>query len=175
MDKGFARFFEVGPRDGCKTRPRNTSGEENCAGRICSAVRVLIGSRWASLLSAPNGLAAVWLFPGEVAWRYPARRRGPYGGVLTRICAVLGCGCREAGEDRVFAAASEGFKPEEYQRQQSKKGFARFAPSREAGQWSIPVAGLCLFVVKCPFDGAVDPSKVAELQTACFPNGLLLR
>jgi hydroxymethylglutaryl-CoA lyase len=77
----------------------------------------------------------------------------------------------KAGEIAVFASASEGFSQKNINAS-IEEAFERFAPILEqARHVDMPVRGYVSCVVKCPYDGAVDPSKVAEVADRLFSMG----
>jgi len=72
-----------------------------------------------------------------------------------------------------FAACQRGVQPKIFKRPASKRAFAPFfAPissKRARGTFRLRAYVSC--VVKCPFDRAVDPSKVAEVADRLFSMG----
>merc|ERR1712137_1495422 len=77
----------------------------------------------------------------------------------------------KAGEIAVFASASEGFSQKNINAS-IEEAFERFAPILEqARHVDMPVRGYVSCVVECPYDGAVAPSKVAEVADRLFSMG----
>lgn len=77
----------------------------------------------------------------------------------------------KAGEIAVFASASEGFSQKNINAS-IEEAFERFAPILEqARHVDMPARGYVSCVVECPYDGAVAPSKVAEVADRLFSMG----
>ena len=71
----------------------------------------------------------------------------------------------------MFAAASELFSQKNINAS-IDEAFERFVPIlEEARHVDIPVRGYVSCVIKCPYDGIVAPSKVAEVADRLFSMG----
>jgi isopropylmalate/homocitrate/citramalate synthase len=82
--------------------------------------------------------------------------------------AALAAGVEEVA---VFAAASEGFSQKNINCSVAES-LERFKPvMAEAKRHGMPVRGYVSCVISCPYDGATEPSKVAEVTRALLDMG----
>ncbi len=163
-------IVEVGPRDGL----------QNEAARIPSADKVAFVERLAAaglpvievtsfvrpdrvpqLADARDVFAALTPRPGT---RYTALVPN-----LTGLREALAAGVREVA---IFAAASEGFSQRNTNRSiaQSLAAFADVC--READAAGVGVRGYLSTAFGCPFDGAVNPRRVAEIARQLLDLGV---
>ena len=143
MDNGFCEIFEVGPRDGLQNENREIPVAEKIA--LVGSAEVLEG------ITRGEGVRYAALAPNL---------RG-----YTEAVAA------KADEIAIFASASEGFSQKNIN-VSIDEAFERFVPIlEEARHVDIPVRGYVSCVIKCPYDGIVAPSKVAEVADRLFSMG----
>jgi len=110
-----------------------------------------------------------WLGFGRGAWRYSGAQKGVrYAALTAEYARLMRMRLPRRRVRSLFRRAQRGVQPEE-DSTQHRRGVRAFRPHpRASAPRGQSGAGLCLCVVKCPFDGAVYPSKVAEVADACF-------
>ena len=169
MDKGFCEIFEVGPRDGLQNEAREIPVAEKIAlvdllsraGFSRIEVASFVSPKWVPQMA---GSAEVL---GGIARPTGVR----YAALTPNMRGYEDAVAAKAGEIAVFASASEGFSQKNINAS-IEEAFERFAPILEqARHVDMPVRGYVSCVVKCPYDGAVDPSKVAEVADRLFSMG----
>ena len=169
MDKGVCEIFEVGPRDGLQNEKREIPVSEKIAlvdmltraGFSRIEVASFVSPKWVPQMA---GSAEVL---GGIS-----RAEGVRHAALTpNLRGYEDAMAAKADEIAVFASASEGFSQKNINAS-IDEAFARFAPVlEEARHVDIPVRGYVSCVIKCPYDGVVAPSKVAEVADRLFSMG----
>ncbi|MBL8707748.1 MAG: hydroxymethylglutaryl-CoA lyase [Rhodospirillaceae bacterium] len=163
------RIVEVGPRDGLQNEqaPLGTAQKIRLIDDLAAAgltdieVGAFVSPKWvpqmadsAAVLAGINRRAGV---------RYPVLVPN-----LQGFEAALAAGAREIA---IFAAASETFSQKNTNCSVAES-LKRFEPvvarARAAG---IPVRGYLSCVLGCPYEGAVDPARVAALAAALISLG----
>ncbi|MEH6391295.1 MAG: hydroxymethylglutaryl-CoA lyase [Sulfitobacter sp.] len=169
MDNGFCEIFEVGPRDGLQNENREIPVAEKIAlvdmltraGFSRIEVASFVSPRWVPQM-AGSAEVLEGITRGEGV-RYAALAPNLRG--YTEAVAA------KADEIAIFASASEGFSQKNINAS-IDEAFERFVPIlEEARHVDIPVRGYVSCVVKCPYDGVVAPSKVAEVADRLFSMG----
>ncbi|WP_448326664.1 hydroxymethylglutaryl-CoA lyase [Sulfitobacter sp. M13] len=169
MDKGFCEIFEVGPRDGLQNEAREIPVAEKIA------LVDLLSRAGFSRIEVASFVSPKWVpqmaGSGEVLGGIRRAEGVRYAALTPNMRGYEDAVAAKAGEIAVFASASEGFSQKNINAS-IEEAFARFAPILEqARHVDIPVRGYVSCVVKCPFDGAVDPSKVVEVADRLFSMG----
>lgn len=169
MDKGVCEIFEVGPRDGLQNEKREIPVSEKIAlvdmltraGFSRIEVASFVSPKWVPQMA---GAAEVL---GGISRAEGAR----YAALTPNLRGYEDAMAAKADEIAVFASASEGFSQKNINAS-IDEAFARFAPVlEEARHVDIPVRGYVSCVIKCPYDGVVAPSKVAEVADRLFSMG----
>ena len=169
MDKGVCEIFEVGPRDGLQNEKREIPVSEKIAlvdmltraGFSRIEVASFVSPKWVPQMA---GSAEVL---GGVSRAEGVR----YAALTPNLRGYEDAMAAKADEIAVFASASEGFSQKNINAS-IDEAFARFAPVlEEARHVDIPVRGYVSCVIKCPYDGVVAPSKVAEVADRLFSMG----
>ena len=169
MDNGFCEIFEVGPRDGLQNENREIPVAEKIAlvdmltraGFSRIEVASFVSPRWVPQM-AGSAEVLEGITRGEGV-RYAALAPNLRG--YTEAVAA------KADEIAIFASASEGFSQKNINAS-IDEAFERFVPIlEEARHVDIPVRGYVSCVIKCPYDGIVAPSKVAEVADRMFSMG----
>jgi|TARA_R110000787_G_scaffold1778_5_gene7586 hydroxymethylglutaryl-CoA lyase len=169
MDNGFCEIFEVGPRDGLQNENREIPVAEKIAlvdmltqaGFSRIEVASFVSPRWVPQM-AGSAEVLEGITRGEGV-RYAALAPNLRG--YTEAVAA------KADEIAIFASASEGFSQKNIN-VSIDEAFERFVPIlEEARHVDIPVRGYVSCVIKCPYDGIVAPSKVAEVADRLFSMG----
>jgi hydroxymethylglutaryl-CoA lyase len=169
MSLGPVEIFEMGPRDGLQNEVREIPVAEKIAlvdklseagfARIeCAS---FVSPKWVPQMAGSDQVLAGISRKDGV--RYAALTPNMQG-----YEAAVAAG---ADEIAVFASASEGFSQKNINAS-IDEAFERFAPILEqARHIDLPVRGYVSCVVECPYDGAVEPAKVAEVADRLFAMG----
>ncbi|MEP2030094.1 MAG: hydroxymethylglutaryl-CoA lyase [Paracoccaceae bacterium] len=162
-------IFEVGPRDGLQNEKRDIPVAEKIALIDCLGPAGFSRIEVASFVSpkkvpqmAGSGdvLAGLTRVPGVSYTALTPNMRGFDDAVAAK-----------ADEIAVFGSASEGFSKANINASIAES-LDRFAPVVAAARHiDIPVRGYVSCVTDCPYDGKVDPAKVAEVASTLFAMG----
>ena len=169
MDKGVCEIFEVGPRDGLQNEAREIPVSEKIA------LVDLLGRAGFSRIEVASFVSPKWVpqmaGSGEVLGGIARVEGVRYAALTPNMRGYEDAVAAKAGEIAVFASASEGFSQKNINAS-IEEAFERFAPILEqARHVDMPVRGYVSCVVECPYDGAVAPSKVAEVADRLFSMG----
>ena len=169
MDKGVCEIFEVGPRDGLQNEAREIPVSEKIA------LVDLLSRAGFSRIEVASFVSPKWVpqmaGSGEVLGGIARGEGVRYAALTPNMRGYEDAVAAKAGEIAVFASASEGFSQKNINAS-IEEAFERFAPILEqARHVDMPVRGYVSCVVECPYDGAVAPSKVAEVADRLFSMG----
>lgn len=169
MDKGVCEIFEVGPRDGLQNEAREIPVSEKIA------LVDLLSRAGFSRIEVASFVSPKWVpqmaGSGEVLGGIDRVEGVRYAALTPNMRGYEDAVAAKAGEIAVFASASEGFSQKNINAS-IEEAFERFAPILEqARHVDMPVRGYVSCVVECPYDGAVAPSKVAEVADRLFSMG----
>ena len=169
MDKGVCEIFEVGPRDGLQNEAREIPVSEKIA------LVDLLSRAGFSRIEVASFVSPKWVpqmaGSGEVLGGIARVEGVRYAALTPNIRGYEDAVAAKAGEIAVFASASEGFSQKNINAS-IEEAFERFAPILEqARHVDMPVRGYVSCVVECPYDGAVAPSKVAEVAERLVSMG----
>ena len=169
MDKGVCEIFEVGPRDGLQNEAREIPVSEKIA------LVDLLSRAGFSRIEVASFVSPKWVpqmaGSGEVLGGIARVEGVRYAALTPNMRGYEDAVAAKAGEIAVFASASEGFSQKNINAS-IEEAFERFAPILEqARHVDMPVRGYVSCVVECPYDGAVAPSKVAEVADRLFSMG----
>ncbi|MCF7748257.1 hydroxymethylglutaryl-CoA lyase [Sulfitobacter sp. M39] len=169
MDKGFCEIFEVGPRDGLQNEAREIPVSEKIA------LVDLLSRAGFSRIEVASFVSPKWVpqmaGSGEVLGGIARVEGVRYAALTPNMRGYEDAVAAKAGEIAVFASASEGFSQKNINAS-IEEAFERFAPILEqARHVDMPVRGYVSCVVECPYDGAVAPSKVADVADRLFSMG----
>lgn len=169
MEKGFCEIFEVGPRDGLQNEAREIPVSEKIA------LVDLLSRAGFSRIEVASFVSPKWVpqmaGSGEVLGGIARVEGVRYAALTPNMRGYEDAVAAKAGEIAVFASASEGFSQKNINAS-IEEAFERFAPILEqARHVDMPVRGYVSCVVECPYDGAVAPSKVAEVADRLFSMG----
>lgn len=169
MDKGVCEIFEVGPRDGLQNEAREIPVSEKIA------LVDLLSRAGFSRIEVASFVSPKWVpqmaGSGEVLGGIARVEGVRYAALTPNMRGYEDAVAAKAGEIAVFASASEGFSQKNINAS-IEEAFERFAPILEqAPHVDMPVRGYVSCVVECPYDGAVAPSKVAEVADRLFSMG----
>lgn len=166
---GFVRIVEMGPRDGLQNEPvpvpLDTKVElvERLSATGLPAIEVgaFVSPKWVpQMAGSAEVLARITRRPGV---DYPVLVPNEKG-----LEAALAAGAREVA---VFGAASESFSQRNINCSIAES-LDRFGPvvdrARAAG---VRVRGYVSCVLGCPYEGAVDPGRVAEVAARLVEMG----
>ncbi|HEX7020115.1 MAG TPA: hydroxymethylglutaryl-CoA lyase [Gemmatimonadaceae bacterium] len=164
-----ARIVEVGPRDGLQNERAAIAAADKVAfvdrlsatGLGTIEVTAFVSPKWVpQMADAADVMAGIARRSGV---RYTALTPNPKG--LERALAA------HADEVAVFAAASEAFSRRNIN-QTIDESLATYAEvCAEAGRHAVPVRAYLSTAFGCPFEGDVEPGRVADLSTRLLEMG----
>lgn len=155
------RIVEVGPRDGLQNEARILPPATRAqlvqmlaqAGLRHIEAGAFVSPRWVPQMRGSDEV--LWLLPEQPGLHLSALVPNEQG-----MRSALACGCREVA---VFAAASETFS----QRNTNcsiDESLVRFEPvAALAREHGVSLRGYISCVVDCPYEGAIDHGRVADL------------
>ena len=163
------RMFEVGPRDGLQNEPVSIATETKIelidilseTGLPTIEVGSFVSAKWVpQMADTAQVLAGIKHKPGI---SYP---------VLTpNLKGFENAAAAGAREVAIFGAATDAFSNANINCS-IEQSIERFAPVCEAARKrNIRVRGYVSCVVGCPYEGAVDPKKVADVAKRIFDLG----
>ncbi|MFZ0487804.1 MAG: hydroxymethylglutaryl-CoA lyase [Arenicellales bacterium] len=163
------RMFEVGPRDGLQNEPAIIPTDTKIklidmlseTGLKTIEVGSFVSPKWVPQMSDTEAvLKGIHRKPGII---YPVLTPNMKG-----FEAAVKAGAREVA---VFGSATEGFSQKNINCSIAES-LERFAPvCGAAKKLNIRVRGYVSCVVGCPYEGEVDPRKVAEVSEAIYNLG----
>lgn len=163
------KIVEVGPRDGLQNEPQPISAEVKIelihrlvdAGLSYIEAGSFVNPKWVPQMAGSDEVFQGIERTGGVT--YAALTPNFQG--FERAVAV------HANEVAIFAAASESFSQKNINCS-IDESLDRFVPIMEAAKSTgLPVRGYISCVVGCPYEGEVDPSKVAEVALRLHEMG----
>ena len=163
------RMFEVGPRDGLQNEPVTITTETKIelidilseTGLSTIEVGSFVSQKWVPQMADTAGvLKGIKQLPGI---SYPVLTPN-----LKGFKNALAAGAKEVA---IFGAATDSFSKANINCS-IEESLERFAPVCEAARENnIRVRGYVSCVVGCPYEGEVDPDKVAEVAVKIFELG----
>ncbi|MBK4739194.1 hydroxymethylglutaryl-CoA lyase [Noviherbaspirillum pedocola] len=166
------RVVEVGPRDGLQNEKEvvTTATKIELIGRLVRTglrdieVASFVSPKWVPQMAdhaeVMAGLPAAQCSPGV---NYPLLTPN-----MKAFEAAIACGAKEVA---IFAAASEGFSQKNINCSIAES-IQRFVPlADEARRLGIRVRGYVSCVIACPYDGPIQPAKVAEVASRLLDLG----
>jgi hydroxymethylglutaryl-CoA lyase len=163
------KIVEVGPRDGLQNEARlvPTATKIELIDRLSDAglsvieATAFVSAKWVpQMADSSEVMQGITRRPGTV---YPVLAPN-----LQGFDAAIAAGATEVA---VFAAASESFSRKNINCSVAES-LKRFEPViASASALDIKVRGYVSCVVGCPYEGAVDPKKAAEVAAALFAMG----
>lgn len=168
-------IFEVGPRDGLQNEPREIAVEDKVALIDCLSdagfrrieVASFVSPKWVpQMAGSAEVMAAITRVSGV---RYAALTPNLRGFEMALDA--------RADEIAIFASASEGFSKANINATIAES-LERFEPVAHAASLAkVPVRGYVSCITDCPYDGEVDPARVAQVASAlrdlgCFEISL---
>ena len=163
------RIFEVGPRDGLQNEqaPITTDQKIELINRLSKA--------GFSLIEAGSFVSPKWvpkMQDSGAVFAGIARTVGTiYSALTPNLKGLEASVSANADEVAVFAAASEAFSQKNINCTIAES-LQRFEPlMKRAEEESLRVRGYVSCVAGCPYQGAVEPEKVAEVTSALIDMG----
>jgi hydroxymethylglutaryl-CoA lyase len=163
------RIVEVGPRDGLQNEAQNVSTETKLefiglladAGLKTIEVTAFVSPKWVPQMADHAGVM-----------RGLQRREGvTYPALVPNLRGFEAVVAGGATEVAVFAAASETFSQQNINCS-IDESLERFAPVFDAARAAkVRVRGYVSCVLGCPYEGAVDPARVADVAGRLFDAG----
>ena len=169
LEGAAVKIVEVGPRDGLQNEPDSVGLKvkltlidrlADCGLGVIEA-GAFVSPKWVpQMADSAEVLAGIARRPGR---RYPVLVPNLKGYERARAAG--------AEEIAVFAAASESFSQKNINCSIAES-LERFRPVMEAAQGDgVAVRGYVSCVLGCPYEGAVEPAKVAEVAAALHAMG----
>jgi hydroxymethylglutaryl-CoA lyase len=164
-----ATIFEVGPRDGLQNEAARIETADKVAfvNRLSDAghrvieVSAFVSPKWVpQMADAADVFAVIARRPGTKYTALVPNRIGLSRAIEARVDEVA-----------VFAAASESFSRRNINQtiDASLKTYEDVCSAAQAA--GVPVRGYVSTAFGCPFEGAVDPARVAEVSAALIRMG----
>jgi len=163
------KIVEVGPRDGLQNEETHISAKDKIALINClveAGVNYVECGSFVSPKWVPQMATSTAVFEGVT------RTEGVTFAALTpNIRGFDSAIAVNANEVAIFGAASEAFSQKNINCS-IKESLTRFEPILAAAKaLNIPVRGYVSCVVGCPYDGFIEPEKVAEVAEKLFSMG----
>ena len=163
------RIVEVGPRDGLQNEPQSVSTETKIefiglladAGLKTIEATAFVSPKWVPQMADH----------AEVMLALPRREGVTYPVLVPNLRGFEAAVAAGATEVAVFAAASETFSQRNINCSIAGS-LERFAPVFDAARAAaVRVRGYVSCVLGCPYEGAVDPARVADVAGRLFEAG----
>jgi isopropylmalate/homocitrate/citramalate synthase len=163
------RIVEVGPRDGLQNEPQNVSTETKLefiglladAGLKTIEATAFVSPKWVPQMADH----------AEVMRGLKRREGVTYPVLVPNLRGFEAAVAAGAKEVAVFAAASETFSQRNINCNIAES-LERFAPVFDAARdANVRVRGYVSCVLGCPYEGAVDPTRVADVAGRLFDAG----
>jgi hydroxymethylglutaryl-CoA lyase len=163
------RLFEVGPRDGLQNEKQWIETADKIrlvdllsdAGLHVIEVTAFVSPKWVPQMKDA----------AEVMAGIKRRARCRYAALTPNLQGYDAARAADVDEVAVFTSASEGFCQKNINCS-IKESFNRFKPVVEAAvRDGMPVRGYVSCVTDCPYDGPVEPERVAEVVARLFDLG----
>jgi hydroxymethylglutaryl-CoA lyase len=163
------RVVEVGPRDGLQNEPQNVSTETKL-----EFIR-LLADAGLNTIEATAFVSPKWIPQmadhAEVMRGLPLREGVAYPVLVPNLRGFEAAVAAGATEVAVFAAASETFSQHNINCTIAES-LERFAPVFDAARpANVRVRGYLSCVLGCPYEGAIDPTRVADVAARLFAAG----
>ncbi|WP_346838634.1 hydroxymethylglutaryl-CoA lyase [Microbulbifer sp. SAOS-129_SWC] len=163
------KMVEVGPRDGLQNEKR----EIDVATRVALIDR--LSAAGLPVIEAGSFVSPKWvpqMAASEEVLAAIARKAGTvYSALTPNMKGYERAVTAKADEVAVFGAASEAFTQKNINCSIAES-LERFRPLVEQAQRDgIPVRGYVSCVLGCPYEGDIDPLKVAEVSAALYEMG----
>jgi hydroxymethylglutaryl-CoA lyase len=163
------RVVEVGPRDGLQNEPQNVSTETKL-----EFIR-LLADAGLNTIEATAFVSPKWIPQmadhAEVMRGLPLREGVAYPVLVPNLRGFEAAVAAGATEVAVFAAASETFSQHNINCTIAES-LERFAPVFDAARpANVRVRGYLSCVLGCPYEGAIDPTRVADVAARLFDAG----
>ena len=165
----FVKIVEVGPRDGLQNEKtpltledrRNLILDLSKSGLKNIEVGSCVSAKWVPQMAQSDELYAC--LPKDNGIQYSLLTPNIKG-----FESALAVGCKEVA---VFTAASESFTRKNINCS-IEESFEKFADVvQQAQQHQVKVRGYVSCIVDCPYEGAIDPEKVAEVCARLIDMG----
>lgn len=162
-------IFEVGPRDGLQNQTRDIPVSEKVALIDCLSRAGFSRIEVASFVNparVPQMAGSAEVLAGI------SRAKGVcYTALTPNMRGFDDAMAAKADEVAIFGSASEGFSKANINATIAES-LERFVPVVAAARHiDVPVRGYVSCVTDCPYDGKVDPAKVAQVASALFAMG----
>ena len=163
------RIVEVGPRDGLQNEPKNVSTETKLefiklladAGLKTIEAAAFVSPKWVPQMADH----------AEVMSGLERREGVSYPVLVPNLRGFEAALAAGATEVAVFAAASETFSQRNINCNIAES-LERFTPVFEAARAAhVRVRGYVSCALGCPYEGAVDPARVAEVAARLYDAG----
>jgi hydroxymethylglutaryl-CoA lyase len=169
MIPSSVRIVEVGPRDGLQNEPAEipTSTKVELIERLADAglpaveATAFVSPKWIPQMADHT----------EVLKRIHRKPGVAYPVLTPNLKGLESARAAGAAEVAIFGAASEAFSRKNINCSIAES-LERFKPVVEAARASgIKVRGYVSCVVGCPYEGEIDPQRVADVATALYEMG----
>lgn len=163
------KIVEVGPRDGLQNEKKMISADDKIilieklsnAGICYIESGSFVSPKWVPQMGTSS----------EVFSKLPRKVGVTYAALTPNMRGFEGAIAVNVDEVAIFGAASESFSQKNINCS-IEESLARFVPIMEAAKSAnIKVRGYVSCVVGCPYEGDIDPEKVADVALKMFNMG----
>jgi isopropylmalate/homocitrate/citramalate synthase len=175
----WVRIVEVGPRDGLQNEPQTVPtavklefiGLLGDAGLKTIEATAFVSPKWVPQMADHEELMRALARPPAVGPTASLRSAMNYPVLVPNLRGYEAAVEAGATEVAVFAAASETFSQRNINCSIAES-LERFAPVFEAAKAAgVRVRGYVSCVLGCPYEGAIDPARVADVAGRLFDAG----
>jgi hydroxymethylglutaryl-CoA lyase len=160
------KIVEVGPRDGLQNEPQAISTEvkiELVRRLVDAGIRYIEVGSFVNPKWVPQMAGSDAVFQGLFSKESQLKAGVTYAALTPNLRGFERAVAVQANEVAIFAAASESFSQKNINCS-IDESLNRFIPIMEAAKAAdLPVRGYVSCVAGCPYEGDVDPNKVAEV------------
>tara|TARA_B110000208_G_scaffold127847_1_gene155493 strand:+ start:721 stop:1644 length:924 start_codon:yes stop_codon:yes gene_type:complete len=163
------KVVEVGPRDGLQNEKTQISAEDKIT------LIDLLAESGVSYIECGSFVSPKWvpqMATSAAVFEGITRTEGvTYAALTPNMRGFEGAVAVNANEVAIFGAASEAFSQKNINCS-IEESLVRFEPIMAAAKTAgIPVRGYVSCVIGCPYDGSIEPEKVAEVAEKLFKMG----
>jgi hydroxymethylglutaryl-CoA lyase len=163
------KIVEVGPRDGLQNEAKPVSADDKIT------LINLLSDAGLAFIESGSFVSPKWVpqmaTSSDVFNGIKRLNKVTYAALTPNMRGFDAAVAVNANEVSIFAAASESFSQKNINCS-IEQSIERFAPIMQAAKAAnLPVRGYVSCVVGCPYEGEIDPEKVAEVAKKLFDMG----
>ena len=164
------RIVEVGPRDGLQNEPATVATADkiafvdrlSAAGYQAIEVSAFVSPKWVPQMADA----------ADVFARITRRRGTRYTALVPNVAGLERAVAAAVDEVAIFAAASESFSRRNINQTIEESLITYKSVCERARALALPVRAYVSTAFGCPFEGTVDPARVADVSAALVEMGV---